>query len=523
MPVTPTYPGVYIEEVSSGVHTITGVATSIAAFIGRALRGPTDEPTFVDSFADFERLFGGLWGDSALGFAIRDFFQNGGGQAIVVRLYHAGSGPATAELDAGGLPLEAASPGEWGNTLRARIDTKVSEDVAKALGLTKDKLFNLTVHDTGTQETEQFLNLSVDKSARQVKDVLANGSRLVRVKGDPSTPPTAHGEPAVGKTVWEDDAASAKVVDAKKASSGDALVEDDFTGTGKEAGKQGLYALEKADLFNILCIPPYTVGGDAEADLIGQAAAYCEKRRAMLLVDPPAAWADASKVTEAAVSAVGTNSKNAALFFPRLRQPNPFRGGAREDFAPSGAVAGIFARTDGQRGVWKAPAGLEATLAGVPELSVKLTDTENGRLNQIGVNCLRVKPAAGRVLWGARTLQGSDLLGSEWKYIPVRRLALFLEESLYRGTQWVVFEPNDEPLWAQIRLNVGAFLHNLFRQGAFQGKTPQEAYFVRCDRTTTTQADVNLGIVNILVGFAPLKPAEFVFVKIQQMAGQIEV
>jgi phage tail sheath protein FI len=192
-------------------------------------------------------------------------------------------------------------------------------------------------------------------------------------------------------------------------------------------------------------------------------------------------------------------------------------------FVPSGAVAGIFARTDAQRGVWKAPAGQDASFVGVSQLSVPLTDDENGELNPLGVNCLRAFPIIGRVVWGARTLQGADQLASEWKYTPVRRTALFIEESLYRGTKWVVFEPNDEPLWAQIRLNVGAFMHNLFRQGAFQGSSPRDAYFVKCDKETTTQNDIDLGIVNILVGFAPLKPAEFVVIQIQQMAGQIQV
>jgi phage tail sheath protein FI len=185
-------------------------------------------------------------------------------------------------------------------------------------------------------------------------------------------------------------------------------------------------------------------------------------------------------------------------------------------------VAGVFARTDTTRGVWKAPAGLDATLVGVPQLSVSLTDNENGELNPLGINCLRAMVPAGRVIWGSRTLQGDDRFTSEWKYIPVRRTALFIEESLFRGTQWVVFEPNDEPLWAQIRLNVGAFMHNLFRQGAFQGATPKDAYFVKCDKQTTTQNDINLGIVNIIVGFAPLKPAEFVIISLQQMAGQID-
>jgi hypothetical protein len=193
------------------------------------------------------------------------------------------------------------------------------------------------------------------------------------------------------------------------------------------------------------------------------------------------------------------------------------------DFAPCGAVAGIMARTDVQRGVWKAPAGLAASFSGVQGLTYTMTDRQNGVLNPVGLNCLRTFPVAGHLVWGARTLAGADLLASEWKYVPVRRLALFLEESLFRGTQWVVFEPNDEPLWAQIRLNIGAFMQDLFRQGAFQGSSPRDAYFVKCDRETTTQSDINRGVVNILVGFAPLKPAEFVVIKLQQMARQIDV
>jgi phage tail sheath protein FI len=218
---------------------------------------------------------------------------------------------------------------------------------------------------------------------------------------------------------------------------------------------------------------------------------------------------------------VATRSENAALFFPRIRAANPLSENRPEPFAPCGAVAGVIARTDASRGVWKSAAGIDATLNGALDLSVNLTDPENGTVNPLGVNCLRSFPNTGPVVWGARTLKGADSLASEWKYLAVRRTALFLEESLYRGTQWVVFEPNDEPLWAQIRLNIGAFMQNLFRQGAFQGKSPREAYFVKCDSTTTTQTDINLGIVNIVVGFAPLKPSEFVIIKIQQIAGDI--
>jgi len=155
-------------------------------------------------------------------------------------------------------------------------------------------------------------------------------------------------------------------------------------------------------------------------------------------------------------------------------------------------------------------------------LSVPLNDNQNGLINPLGVNCLRSFPIIGNIVWGARTLRGADILGDEYKYVPVRRTALFIEESLFRGLKWVVFEPNDEPLWGQIRLNVGAFMQGLFRQGAFQGTSARDAYFVKCDKDTTTQSDINLGIVNVVVGFAPLKPAEFVVLKIQQMAGQIQ-
>jgi phage tail sheath protein FI len=238
------------------------------------------------------------------------------------------------------------------------------------------------------------------------------------------------------------------------------------------------------------------------------------------LIDSPCTWRSKENAKTNLSSEIAVADKNAALFFPRLRQPNPLRDGQLEEFAPSGAVAGVMARTDSERGVWKAPAGLEATLRGVPALSVALTDAENGELNPLGINCLRTLPAAGRVVWGARTTRGDDRLADEWKYVPVRRTALFIEETLYRALHWVVFEPNDEPLWAQIRLNVGAFMHGLFRQGAFQGTTPRDAYLVKCDRETTIQTDIDQGVVNIVVGFAPLKPAEFVIIRLQQLAGQ---
>ncbi len=518
MPVTPTYPGVYVEEIPSGVRTITGVPTSITAFIGRAPRGPVDEPVTLNSFGDFERTFGGLWSESTLGFSVQDFFLNGGGQALVVRVTGAGSTTALLVDATHSLSLKASSEGAWANQLRARIDQDVLPASAAALGVDPDDLFNLTVRDGATGETEVFANVTFVESSRRLDRILVAQSRLVRATSlGSAVAPHA----AATAAVWTDNTQSSPVSTAGNNDTG--LAQADVVGS--ESAKTGLYALEKADLFNLLVIPPYTAAGDTDSAVWPIAAAYCERRRAMLLIDPPAAWAskDAAKtgLTTGAGAANFTTSKNAALYFPRIVRGNPLHDNMLESFAPSGAVAGVFSRTDAARGVWKAPAGLEATLNGVVDLSVPLTDPENGELNPLGLNCLRVRPAVGPTVWGARTRQGDDRLASEWKYVPVRRLALFLEESLYRGLQWVVFEPNDEPLWSQIRLNAGSFLQSLFRQGAFQGRTPQEAYFVKCDRETTTQNDIDRGIVNIVVGFAPLKPAEFVILKIQQIAGQI--
>ena len=600
MPVTPTYPGVYVEEIPSGVRTITGVATSITAFVGRTQRGPTDDPITINTYGDFERIFGGLWVHSKLSYSVRDFYLNGGGQAIIVRLYNETGHQAKSRtpITVDSLTLEAAYPGSWGENLRVTLDVDVSATAAVALGLNDDELlFNLTVSDaTSGGHTEVFRNLTVSNPDRRVDHVLGAESKLIRWKNNkwPTELPEIKGlkkairekadlqkaQKALADKLRDNpdedvNAEKKGVTDARKAldaalsqladpislaehaiaakkkvnpfadvneeeaklkaakkeattSDGKPLDSNNFIGPGNQVGKVGLFALEKADLFNILCIPPYLATSDdvdpADVDpaVVATAGSYCEVRRAILLIDPPSTWGDKDDAKNL-IGAIATTSKNAAIFFPRLRQPDPLRNDRKGAFAPCGAVAGIFARTDTQRGIWKAPAGMDATLAGVPELTVPLTDAENGELNLLGINCLRSMPAVGRVVWGARTRQGDDRIASEWKYIPVRRTALFIEESLYRGLKWVVFEPNDEPLWAQIRLNVGAFMHNLFRQGAFQGTTPRDAYFVKCDKESTTQNDINLGIVNVVVGFAPLKPAEFVIIKLQQMAGQIDV
>lgn len=590
MPVAPTYPGVYIQELPSGVHTITGVATSIAAFVGRAAMGPTDEATEIGSFADYQRLFGGLSNVSPMSFAVRDFYSNGGTDAIIVRIHQdktkkaaldtanavgkaasaadalaaittqagtypsdpeksaatavlnaaktaaavpgstaadvliaataaatATAGSSVAAIQADTLALVASSPGSWGNNLRACVDRKF---------LSAADQFNLYVRNMATGDTETFLALTVNSGQAQSADtVLARQSTLVRVSGAlPGAAPKANDDPDPGRGVWDDSQPSGNKTFypvTTTADDGSWLTVANFTGGTSYADKTGLYALRKADLFNLLCIPPFLADGGIDKSMIDDAVAFCRQSRAVLLIDPPPGWKTKDDAKTKLGTDVGSATSYAALFFPRVKEANPLHNSAIETFAPCGVVAGVIARTDAQRGVWKAPAGLDATLAGVTDLALALTDTENGELNPKGINCLRVRPAAGPVVWGARTREGDDRLASEYKYLPVRRLALFIEESLYRGTQWVVFEPNDEPLWAQVRLNVGAFMQGLFRQGAFQGATPADAYFVKCSSETTTQTDINNGIVNIVVGFAPLKPAEFVVIQLQQIAGQI--
>lgn len=508
------HPGVYIREVPSGERPITGVSTSMTAFVGRAKRGPVDEsddsPTVIHSFGDYDRIFGGLWDDSRMSFAVRQYFANGGQEALIVRVA-VGAQPATVELDTPSasekLKLEAASPGEWGNNLEVLVDHDTGgEDTDR---------FNLTVEDPepdGSGDTETHRNLSVDADhARFVGKVLADQSDLVRLDEDdvPGNRPDETSDPKSFDESGDD------------GDDGNELASSDLL--GDENDKTGVYALLDADIFNILCLPPPTADGKVDAATWADAAAFCRRQRAVLLVDPPPGQ-DSVSTAQAFADGLGLGDAraNAALYVPRLKAANPLKDNAIEDFPPAGAVAGVYARTDSTRGVWKAPAGQEAALTGVAGLTQKFTDAQNGQLNPLGINVLRTFPVRGTVVWGARTLEGADKLASEWKYVPVRRTALFLQETFYRNLQWVVFEPNDHELWSQIRLNVGAFMQDLFRQGAFQGASPDDAYLVKCDEETTTPRDIARGVVNILVGFAPLRPAEFVVVRIQQLAGQAQ-
>jgi phage tail sheath protein FI len=631
MPSQLSYPGVYIEEVSSGVRTITGVATAIAAFAGSAPRGPINKATRLFSFSDYERRFGGLAVDSEMGYAVRQFFQNGGTDCYAVRIVKDATFATTtlaSATPANVLKVTAQDPGSAGNGIQVRVDYPTPNP---------GSTFNISFSRTEDSLTETFPNVSMNSAdARYLLDLVRASSKLVQLTrlvdqptlnalpaGTSTSPPQPDVETLLnashnafrvslnglapvqvvlavpgdigGATATQrlDSlcaaiqaqvraqanglAAYANFTCARPAATQRILLTSGAPGEtssvrvlgglknnaagvlklGADAGgddadavasirpapsdvplaggtetayaeadihasfippdrvtRQGIYALEAVDLFTLLCLPGITHTG-----VLMDADAYCKKRRAFFIIDAPKGVKTPEQMEVSIKGSDLPKSDFAAVYYPWVYIADPLKNGALRLTAPSGTIAGLYARTDAERGVWKAPAGTEAALGGVQKTDHTLTDSENGTLNLLGVNCLRVFPVYGAVAWGARTLPGDP----EYKYIPVRRLALFLEESLYRGTQWVVFEPNDEPLWAQIRLNLGSFMHSLFRQGAFQGKSSKEAYLVKCDRETTTQDDINRGVVNILVAFAPLKPAEFVVIRIQQLAGQIQV
>jgi phage tail sheath protein FI len=427
-----------------------------------------------------------------------------------------GSASANVARAAGGgnaMVVAAANPGSWGNNLRVGIaavpggfDMLVNEYRGTEV-VASESFRGLSVIATDAQfaekvvnETSQLIRLSSvvtaprESSTGTAIDKLALSSLLALAGGGDGTLP---GEPA-----WAGSAA--------------AVFNGDFS-----AG-QGIPRFDEItpQLFNIMAIPEAPLMADKGFSTYAKAGTYCSQALAFLLVDHPIAHDRVDLIDDWDISGrLGSDlARSAAICFPRLLKADPL-GGNRQ-MQSSGAIAGLMARIDGQRGVWKAPAGLEASISGVVP-TVGMTDKQQAGLNKAGINCMRVKPGAGTVQWGARTLAGSDTLASEWKYVPVRRTALMIEQTLRDSLGWVVFEPNDEGLWAQIRLNIGAFMQSLFVQGAFQGRTPREAYLVKCDGETTSQQDVNSGIVNILVGFAPLKPAEFVVVRLTQLAGRL--
>ncbi len=641
-----TYPGVYVEEISSGVRPIQAASTSTAAFFGIAEMGAINEAKKIFNFTEYQNLYGGFLNNSFLSHAVYQFFNNGGSQCYIIRV--AGSNTATSNIilnDRGtvaeaSITISAISPGIWGNILAVVIANGTNDPGNE---------FNLSVFSDGsTTPVETFENLSMTPSATNFVESVTFTSKLIRVSmalGNTNVVAgTSRGEAVplsldgtgrtrLGININGDGYQEVNLQDGVGAGAGqvanlatDANIagaiqfvvrglprqrestdqnafdlftcvvdigvllltsgvatlsssvyiapasdsSQDATGLlniGKlEGGIETLGSAVLRPIVNPVPTPLYFVGdhpgtptaevvsvlagsdgdpvgdqdyiaafqvlnniedvslisvpGIGSAAVVGSGMNYCMNNRPLsdcFFIGDMAQ--DDDTIEEAVVfrNAITTKNSYGALYLPWVKMLDP-TGQSPEPILvpPSGFVAGLYAKTDARRGVWKAPAGTEVSLGGSVGLAVNFSDVQQGNLNPVNINVIRQFAASGIILWGARTITSDP----EYKYVPVRRMAIMLRVSVYNGIQWAVFEPNDEDLWGQLRLNIGSFMMNLFRQGAFQGPTPSKAFFVKCDGETTTQDDINLGIVNVLVGFAPLKPAEFVVVKISQKAGE---
>ena len=596
MPVTTTYPGVYIEELPNLNHSVTPAPTSVTVFIGythpfKTLQfGKAEE---INGFADYQNLFGGFfdlgdWLPDHMGNAVNQFFQNGGTDAWVVGLKASGFVDATGTpVDAAGKPTVDAKGNPVPNAVQAELTaatiefdmTGTAAGVAAGSGvvtltarepggadpkddsnstgsgiLTNVQILNrkqsgnngndydiadvIITHGTiveiyrgmSAANMAQTLGTAASPVSRLVTFAVTGGGTAASFPEAASGPLTPNNKPPVkGNLVY-----AALPPDPTKATL--------FNPTAD----YGPVFLDGASLdvdvkiFNIMLLPGISPVNDQQSGVLSDALPYCERKRAFFIMDAPPN-ATTSPVSPAPTGVpLGTPgrdtmhdlweaqtpppSPNGAIYFPYLRTVNPITGADMTSPA-SGFVAGIFAKEDLNWSVGKAPAGLETTLLGTSGvvLSGRMTDMQQGTLNTDGVNCLREFSGIGTVVFGARTLVSGNPAFEQWRYVPVRRTALFLEQSLYGSLGWAVFQPNAQPLWDALTQEVEAFMLTLFRQGNyFQGTTPSEAFLVKCDNTTTVQADIDNGRVNILVGFAPLKPAEFVVIQIAQLAGQTQ-
>ncbi|HEX7119506.1 MAG TPA: phage tail sheath C-terminal domain-containing protein [Longimicrobiales bacterium] len=501
-------PAVFIEEVPSGAKPIQAVGTSVGAFVGHAQRGPLGVATLLHSYAEFVRLFGGPFDNGYLPLSVKAFFDEGGSSCWVVRTAHytaPGTSAAvasehtfenvTSATDA--LTVSAASPGEWGDALAVEVE------------LVAPDRFTLVVRQAGV-EVERIDGLSMDpfspdyaplavgqRSALiRVEDKIPSGSTLSIADRRPQA--TAAPEPLTGG----DDGLSGLVV-------------SDYIGDA--AARTGLHALDEIDEVNIVAVPDAV---DRQVHIEGMA--WCQRRADCFYVaDAPESAVTATELLSykraQGVYSGGPafNSKYGALYAPWIEVVDP-RNGAAIGIPPSGAVMGRYARTDRTRGVHKAPAGVvDGRLASVIGLAARFGHADQELLNPQGVNVIRHLPGAGHVIWGARTVSTDP----EWRYLNVRRLFLFLEESIAESTSWTVFEPNDPSLWKSIERNIRAFLRLQWLAGALVGATEDEAFYVVCDETTNPPESVRAGRVITEIGVAPSRPAEFVIFRIEQFEG----
>jgi uncharacterized protein len=523
------HPGVYVQEESSGAKPIEGASTSTAAFVGKAARGRPNRATMVTSWAQFDRTFGGLdpgHKDHAMPLAVYQFFRNGGQRAYILRALYKGATPArgTVTVGATSITVTAAGEGEWANDyIVLVVPSRAGSGSYTWLVLPKDADLTKGESSVRAQAVESLDEIDVDEDgARFYLAVINRDSNYIHVAPTPpASAPAPSGGAATSSAPPSKPSWATAIAALSQGSDGDSNAPLDYVPI--------MAALDRLDDTSILVVPaPSNVGPDIWAADANGWASYVQNRSLgdmFYIMDPPdpteAGLADEdgqrSTVEDFVTTKITVKTSYAALYFPWVEIADPFSkvSGARRRVPPSGMIAGLYARTDDTRGVWKAPAGTEAGLLGAVGLAAKVSDGDQDTLNPIGVNCIRQFPDAGIVVWGARTLATS--VSPEERYVPVRRMTSFLKRSLYHGTQWVVFEPNDEPLWSAIRFNINAFMTVQLRAGAFQGSKAADAFLVKCDADNNIQATIDQGQVHILVAFAPLKPAEFVVIHIQQL------
>jgi hypothetical protein len=538
------HPGVYVREIPGGSRSIEGVPTSVTIFVGETERGPLNV-TRINGRTQYATLFGGYRRRAAgqadpiserllIPYSLDGFFANGGTSAYILRMcdgFNAFDPDTTATAardEAGGNDfLIASSPGAWGNFVSVASARSTDDDADR---------FRLAVFYTAPGTTtptlvEEFDKLSLDAADENFVEAVLRRSAYIRWDPDaPLTPITLDNSDGLpGQPFPTAAELETSAVDLAGGVGGD--------GTFDAADLPNfltdrLLEVDDASLMVSASMRQLPEAPTTDAEFVefeNMFATYVNNRPQLDLFfvgelpslvaqdDPVAAAVNWSAGTGGNTPAVASTTFN-AVYWPHIDVPDPAGVGRNPSLRipPGGYVAGLYSQVDGRRGVFKAPAGVEVLLGNVRSLSFDVLDVHQDSLNPRAINALRRIPNAGLVIWGARTRQPA----SEWRYIPVRRTAIFLRKSIYNGIQWAVFEPNDDRLWQSLRNTIGAFMEVQFRNGMFAGLTSSDAYFVKVDAETTTPDDQAAGIVNILVGFAPLRPAEFVVVSLQQMAGR---
>jgi hypothetical protein len=497
-------PGVYVEEVEAGSRPIEGVGTAVAAFVGLAAQGPFNEPTLVTNWNQYRQTFGDFVDGSYLAHSVYGYFNNGGGACFIVRIGEDGRTPtARAELTSAAQPglgayrVAAVEAGPAGND--------ISVEVADPADGAPDDTFKLVVK-RGSKVEETFEPVTTKKGKQNVATVVNAQSKLVQIE-ELTSSGTVEKRPASGSVRLEGGDISQPV----------RVAPDDYV--GDSADRTGFGGLEAVDAVTMVAVPDLMAAyQQGMIDLEGVQAvqtgmtAHCEAMGDRVAILDPPPGLNAQQIREWRVDKAGYDSKYAALYWPWVKVFDPLTG--RNVFAPpSGHMAGVWARSDSTRGVHKAPAN--EVVRGALALETNITRGEHDLLNPHGINCIRAFPGRGIRIWGARTLSSDPA----WRYLNVRRLFNYIEESVLEGTQWVVFEPNDLDLWQRIRRTISAFLLRVWRDGALFGATPEEAFYVKCDSETNPPELVDAGQVVCEIGIAPVKPAEFVVFRIAQFSG----